>query len=245
MTTDYNPIAGQYKQSKYQPWRTYVEIFTLMNLIGDPAGKTVVDLACGEGFYSRKVKQKGAAKVLGVDLSEGMIEMARDQETEQGLGIAYQVGDVRGLNLNAEHDLAIAAYLLNYARDREELAAMCEGIARCLRPGGRFVTVNSSTMLDYQTAPCYRHYGFETHAVGEFREGMPVTWTFFVEDGAFDIENYFLDASVHEEMLRSAGFREIRWHQPGLSPEGIAAHGRDYWTCFMEHPPIVAIECVK
>jgi ubiquinone/menaquinone biosynthesis C-methylase UbiE len=124
-----------------------------MSLIGDPAGKAVVDLACGEGFYTRRVKQKGAEKVLGVDLSKRMIELARAQETEQERGIEYRVADVRGLDLGVEHDLAIAAYLLNYARDRDELGAMCDGIARCLRPGGRFVTVNSSPVLDFRTAP--------------------------------------------------------------------------------------------
>jgi hypothetical protein len=36
MTTDYDPIAEQYKRSKLQPWRTYIEAFTLMDLIGDP-----------------------------------------------------------------------------------------------------------------------------------------------------------------------------------------------------------------
>ena len=76
MTTDYNPIAEQYAKSKYQPWRTYVETFTLMNLIKDPTGQTVVDLACGEGFYTRMIKKRGAACVLGVDLSEGMIQLA-------------------------------------------------------------------------------------------------------------------------------------------------------------------------
>jgi len=81
METNYNTIAGQYQQSKYQPWRTYIESFTLMELIGDPTGKSVVDLACGEGFYSRQVKQKGAAKLLGVDLSKGMIQLAREQES--------------------------------------------------------------------------------------------------------------------------------------------------------------------
>jgi hypothetical protein len=39
MTTDYNPIAEQYGRSKHQTWRTYIETFILMNLIGDPAGR--------------------------------------------------------------------------------------------------------------------------------------------------------------------------------------------------------------
>jgi len=245
MTTNYDPIAEQYGRSKYQPWRTHIETFTLMNLIGDPTGKTVVDLACGEGFYTRMLKKKGAATVLGVDLSEGMIQLARDQEAEQGLGIEYKLGDARDLVLEEQRDLAVAAYLLNYARDRDELGAMCRTIAGCLKPGGRFVTVNSSPMVDYHTTPSYRQYGFETRAMDELCEGMPVTWTFFLKDSSFDIENYFLDVAVHEEVFRSAGFQEIRWHQPMLSPEGIAAHGIDYWTCFMEHPPIVGIECIK
>jgi SAM-dependent methyltransferase len=120
-----------------------------MTLIGDPAGNAVADIACGEGFYSRMVRKRGAAKVIGVDLSEKMIELARASEAEQRLGIDYVVGDARNLALGADYDLAIAAYLLNYARDRADLDAMCNGIARCLRPGGRFVTVNCSLACDF------------------------------------------------------------------------------------------------
>jgi 2-polyprenyl-3-methyl-5-hydroxy-6-metoxy-1,4-benzoquinol methylase len=49
VTTDYDPIAEQYKRAKLQPWRTHVESFTLMNLLGDLSGKSVVDVACGDG----------------------------------------------------------------------------------------------------------------------------------------------------------------------------------------------------
>jgi hypothetical protein len=65
-----------------------------------------------------------------------MIALARAQEAEHRLGIDYIVGDARELTLGVEYDLAVAAYLLNYARDRAELGAMCNGIAHCLRPGG-------------------------------------------------------------------------------------------------------------
>src|SRR5437870_1810954 len=92
MTTNYDPIAEQYKRSKQQPWRAHVEAFTLMTLIGDPAGKAVIDFACGEGFYTRMIRQRGAAKVTGVDLSEKIIKLARASEAEQRLGIDYIVG---------------------------------------------------------------------------------------------------------------------------------------------------------
>ena len=81
---------------------------------------------------------------------------------------------------------------------------MCSGIARCLKPGGRFVTVNSNPACDFAAAPSYRKYGFETSVVGPFREGAPITWTFYLEGGPFSIENYFLDREIHEAALRAA-----------------------------------------
>jgi toxoflavin synthase len=242
MTTNYDPIAEQYKRAKQQPWRVHIEAFTLVTLIGDPAGKAVIDIACGEGFYTRIIRQRGAAKVTGVDLSEKMIGLARASEAQQRLGIDYVVGDGRDLAV-ADYDLAVAAYFLNYAHDRGELNAMCRGIARCLKPGGRFVTVNSNPACDFSAAPSYRKYGFETSVVGPFCEGAPVTWTFYLEDGPFAIENYFLGVELHEEALRAAGFRDIRWHQPMVSPEGRSGHGHDYWSDLLNHPPVVFIEC--
>lgn len=245
MTTDYDPIAEQYKRSKQQPWRTHIEAYGLLQLLGDPTGLSVLDLACGEGFYTRMVRQRGAARVTGVDLSEGMIELARKQEDKHKQGIEYLVADARGFEPASACDLVIAAYLLNYAADRQELQAMCNGIARCLKPGGRFITVNSSASLHVPTAPSYRKYGFETAVIGEWREGAPITWTFFLDDGAFAIENYHLDEAAHEAAFRAAGFREIRWHEPRVSPEGEAASGRAFWDDFLSHPPITLIECVK
>ena len=49
MMTNYDPIAEQYKRSKQQPWRAHIEAFTLMRLIGNPTGKTVIDMPAGKG----------------------------------------------------------------------------------------------------------------------------------------------------------------------------------------------------
>jgi toxoflavin synthase len=243
MTTDYDPIAEQYKRAKLQPWRAHVEAFTLMNLIGDLAGKAVVDVACGEGFYTRILRKRGAAKVTGLDLSPKMIELARNSEARQPLGIEYLVGDGRDMNFGPVFDLAAAAYFLNYAHDRAELDAMCRGIARCLKPGGRFVTVNSNPAWDFSSAPSYRKYGFEASVGGSFQEQVPIIWTFYLDDGPLQIENYYLSVQTHETALRAAGFREVRWHRPLLSPEAEAADGRSYWSDLLDHPPLTFIEC--
>lgn len=245
MTTNYDPIAELYQRSKQQPWRTHIECFTLMELLGDLRGMIVLDVACGEGFYTRMIRRGGAARVIGVDLSQGMIDLARRQESQHQLGIEYMVADARELPDTGQFDLAVTAYLLNYARTEDELQAMCDGIACSLKPGGRFATVNCNPALTFPTAPSYRKYGFETTVSGDWKEGAPIQWTFHLSDGTFAIENYHLSVATHERALREAGFRAIRWHAPRLSPEGLLANEREFWSSLLDQPPVTFIECVK
>lgn len=245
MTTDYDPIAEQYQLSKLQPWRTYLECHTLLELVGDPTGLTVLDVACGEGFYSRLIRRRGAAAVTGVDLSQGMIALAQQQEDQHPLGIRYVQGDARDPGTLPAHDLAVAAYLLNYSQTEEELQAMCSGVARALKPGGRFVTVNCNPGLDFPTAPSYRPFGFETSVRGPWGPGAPITWTFYLDESTFEIENYHLSIPAHESALRNAGFREIRWHAPRLSPSAVPGPEGEFWTPFLTAPPVTFLECIK
>ena len=46
-----------------------------------------MDVACGFGFYTRLLKQRGAAQVIGVDISPEMVRLAHQQEQADPLGI--------------------------------------------------------------------------------------------------------------------------------------------------------------
>jgi toxoflavin synthase len=243
MTTDYDAIAGEYKRAKLQPWRTHVELFTLLKLIGDVSGTAVVDLACGEGFYTRRFRLAGAGKTVGVDLSRGMIELAQEEERRIPLGIQYLVGDGRALPFINEFDLASAAYLLNYARNRDDLLAMCRGIFASLRPGGRFVTVNSNPIAHLNSFPSFRKYGFEVKSAGLLTEGSPYSWVFHLGHQTITVENYYMTNGALESTLRAAGFREIKWHPAKLYPEAPADGG--YWSDFLDHSPIIFNECTR
>ena len=243
MATDYNVIAERYGRAKLEPWRSLIETFSLLDMVGDLTGHSVVDLACGEGYYSRVLKWRGAGKVVGIDLSERMIDLARAAEKAHPLGIEYLVGDCRDIHPKEPFDLAVAAFLLNNAKNRSELASMCRGVARCLNPGGRFVTANTNSEIDLAGAAALRRYGLHVGTEGELRDGTPMNWTFDLEDGPLRVESYYLNAVAHEEALRSAGFREIRWHRPRLSPAGDVIG--DYWEPFLSLAPVIFIECRK
>jgi toxoflavin synthase len=241
----YAPIAEKYRESKLHPWRQHVEEFTLHRLVGDVAGKAVLDLACGEGFHTRRLKQRGAARVVGVDLSPQMVALARAEEQRHPLGIEYVAGDAATFHPEEPFDVVVAAYLLNYARTAEELLGMCRGVARCLKPGCRFVAVNNHLEQPLHAYAATQKYGLVKRLDGALREGAAITYTLFTEGRSISFDNYYLSPGTYERVLRSAGLGEVRWHAPRLSPQGEAEFGAGYWAAFLEHPPVYFLDCVR
>lgn len=248
MTTDYNKdrVAEQYKQAKQQPWRSRIESYSLLKLIGDLRGKKVVDVACGEGHFTRLLRQAGAAEVVGVDISERMIDLARAQEAEEPLGIEYRVEDARNVVPQQDFDLAVSAWLLVYAHDRTELGQMCRGLASWLRPGGRFVTFTTNPgVYSFQPTPDYRKYGFDVTLADKVYEGAPILFTFHLDDSSLEIENYYLPVSAYESAFAESGYRDFAVHPPKLGPDPNAGDDHDFWVEMLEFPPAILMDCVK
>ena len=247
MTTDYNQIANQYKKAKEQPWRTRTELFSIMNLIGDLTGKSVIDVACGEGWLTRHLRKSGASEVVGVDISKEMIELARWQEAREPLGIEYRVEDARAIGSQQDFDLCVSNWLLVYAHNREELGIMCRGLANRIKPGGRFVTLLTNPALyTWQSHPLdYRKYGISARLPESAYEGAPVALTVHLEDQSIEIENYYLPIEAHESALRDAGFHDVAFHNMTLAPHPQGVDEGDYWNHFLQYPFFVMIDGIK
>ncbi len=244
MATDYNAFAKEYQVSKLLPWRNYVESHTFFGLAGDLADLNVLDLACGEGFYTRQIKYRGAAEVTGVDISEGMIRLAREAEAASPLGLKYYCQDVLLLDLDKKFDLICASYLLNYARTVDELDQMSRVVVNHLKPGGRFITINSNP--DYRgSVEIMFPYGF-TRENESYEEGALITYRFYQSDAShIAVTNYHLDKSTHERALQGAGLSQIQWHSVAVSPEGIEQYGTAYWSAILSWQPIIGLTCVR
>ncbi|MCB9963295.1 MAG: class I SAM-dependent methyltransferase [Hyphomonas sp.] len=104
-------------------------------LLPELGGKRVADLGCGFGWASRWFREQGAASVLGLDLSQNMIERARADTTDSA--IAYRIADLDTLELQeASFDLVYSALTFHYVADFERLIRM---IHAALAPGGDLV----------------------------------------------------------------------------------------------------------
>jgi SAM-dependent methyltransferase len=245
MVTDYDRIGEKYRNSKELPFRRHVELYTYFEILGDLKGKTVLDLACGDGYYTRRVHRRGAAAVVGVDLSSKMIALARAKTAGKTADIHYRVGDARSLGSIGDFDVVIAAYLLNYARSGQELQDMCGTIAVNLKTGGRFVGINNNPSQPPASFPSCRKYGFTKTLRGPLVPGASIVYRFLRRGQRFEIENYYLDRDTHERAFQQAGFRRFRWCDVVVSPEGTRRHGKAFWRDFMTFQPITAMEALK
>lgn len=112
----------------------------MLDLAGVTRGMRVLDVACGRGEPSvpaaHRVGPEG--RVLGVDLVEGVLEMARERARREGLdNIAFQVADAEALPVGeGTFDVATLRWGLMYMREPERALA---SIHRALKPGGALV----------------------------------------------------------------------------------------------------------
>jgi len=106
-------------------------------LIGDVRGRLVLDLACGEGYNTRILAKKGA-KVTGVDFSEKLVGLARQEEAKEKLGICYRVLDATDLKEFSSNHFDLVTCFMSLQDIKNDKGAISE-VARVLRNQGRFV----------------------------------------------------------------------------------------------------------
>jgi SAM-dependent methyltransferase len=98
-----------------------------------PHGKALLDVGCGEGYFSRVLRENGAERVVGCDISPDLIKEAEEQDRDG----EYQVFDIAsGPPPGGTFD-AVTAYMV--LMDLPDLAASYQNIFASLVPSGRFV----------------------------------------------------------------------------------------------------------
>jgi SAM-dependent methyltransferase len=122
------------------------------HLLGDVAGRHVLEIGCGSAPCSRWLRAAGA-DVVALDVSAGMLARAAELNRSTGIAVPLLQADVGALPLSsASMDLACSAFGgLPFVADVE--AALTE-VARVLRPGGRFVaSVNHPMRWPFPDSP--------------------------------------------------------------------------------------------
>lgn len=134
-----------------------------------------MDAGCGNGYLCRSLAKKGA-KVVGVDISKRFIEIARQKEREDPLGIQYYVGSL--CDLNMFEDETFDAVVSNLTlMDVLDLEKAINELYRVLKKNGKLV---------FSMHPCFAsppvHGWVKVPEDSERKED----WIYFKVDRYFD-----------------------------------------------------------
>ena len=173
-------------------------------------GERILDLGCGDGALTQAIAETGAS-VVGVDGSPDMLEAARAR------GLDVRLMDGQALTFRSEFDAVFSNAALHWMTSPERVI---EGVARALKPGGRFVAEFGGRGSVAAIAPAIRAVarGFG----GDAAEATP--W-------------FFPSAEVYAGMLEQGGFAVRRiglFARPTPLRTGMEAWLRVFRKSFFE-----------
>jgi 2-polyprenyl-3-methyl-5-hydroxy-6-metoxy-1,4-benzoquinol methylase len=210
-------------------------------------GETVLEIACGNGVFARRMAQLGV-HVIATDFSAELLERARARTSEHTDRIEYRLLDAtREEQIVALGKLRFDAAVCNMAiMDMAEIDPLMRGIRQVVKPGGRFVFS--------LTHPCFNHTGMalcaeEATVNGELITTYSIKVTKYLHSSpqkgiamvGQPVPHYYFDRPLH--VLFNACFRA------GLVLDGLEEPAFDHphdgsqsrrlltWINYHEIPP--------
>jgi SAM-dependent methyltransferase len=198
------------------------------------ADKRVLDLGCGLGYFAREARERGARQVVGVDLSERMLDEARRRTTDPG--IVYVRDSLEAFSAEpAAFDLVVSSLALHYIAD---YAGLVRRIATWLAPGGRLAfSVEHPIFTADGTSDWYKGPdGAALHwPVDRYRDEGERRTRWFV-DG---VVKYHRTVETYVNALLDAGLRLVRLEEPEAEAALLAE--KPEWQQERRRPPFLLL----
>ncbi len=162
-STTWGHVAGWYHEHVSESEDTYHEKVikpSLLHALGDVRGKQILDVACGQGFFSRALHAAGA-HVTGIDIAPELIEIAKKAGPAD---ISYLVASADRIPLPDESfDVAICVLALQNIKN---LSGTLAQVSKLLKKGGIFATVLNHPAF---RIPRRSHWGYDSDVKVQFR----------------------------------------------------------------------------
>ena len=102
---DWSTVRANLEKREAEYYEAFWKVLSNIN------GIDILDLACGTGNYTRKLKQKGANRIVGVDISSQMILQAKKMAEQNRESIEYHTGGCATFSIESTFDIVNAQFL--------------------------------------------------------------------------------------------------------------------------------------
>lgn len=202
----------------YNNWSNYIEEL-LPNI---KKSKRLLELACGTGNLTLPLMEKGY-DVIGIDISEDMLTVAKDKLLQQGYDTLFIQQDMINLELNEVFDIVICGCDgINYITDLDDLLKLFRTVIGHLSEDGAFLfdisseyklrhIIGNNTFGENQGDLCYLWENY----FDEEKRLVEMDLTFFLQEGDFyrKYEEHHIQRAYSQEeiisALKIAGFSGI------------------------------------
>lgn len=169
----------------------------------------ILDVATGTGDFAIQASDINNSSIVGIDISEGMLETGRKKI--QRLGLTHRIRLVNGdsENLQFEDNYFDAVIVAFGVRNFEHLEQGLREINRVLKPGGRLVILEISEPDRFPWKQLFDFYFRKILPItGKFVSGDSHAYTYLPESvAAFPKGRAFLDR------LKTTGFEQANWER--------------------------------
>ena len=181
-------------------WRKKV-----VKLVKTAHPKSILDIATGTGDLAINLTQTGATKIIGLDISPGMLEVGKEKVTEKNLQekVEMVIGDSENLPFeDASFDAITVAFGV---RNFENLEKGLREIQRVLKPKGTFVVLETSVPTKFPFKQGYFFYSkYVLPTIGRLFSKDKIAYNYLSESAAV-----FPFGEEFNNILRKTGFIHV------------------------------------
>lgn len=214
------------------------EWITFRTLFPDLRDKKMLDLGCGFGWHCRYARELQARSVVGVDLSENMLERAKAMTEDPQ--IEYRRLAIEDIDFaEGEFDVVISSLALHYV---ERFDLICHKVYHCLAPGGTFVLSVEHPIFTALAAQdwYYGQQGEKLHwPIDNYHEEGPRQSRFLDND----VIKYHRTVTTHINALIESGFSIMKLSE--LQPTQDMLDKNSAWQEEIRRPMFLLISAVK
>lgn len=209
--------------------------------LGTDDVRRVLDFGCGPGRTAREIADEYGVAVTGVDRSAEMLRLAtRDRRPLIDYQLTATTADPLVFLADASIDAAWSCFVFTHVADVAELRRIATAVRRVLRPGGRYVLMESNP-----AAIGVRFASFQTGEPGRcYRPGEARSVRLYGPRAGLEFTDHHWPAFTYREVLAYAGFARISTIRPCATPEQakrIATRTGAAAVAESEHAPLLIV----
>ena len=197
----------------------------ILRMIAPKKDHRILDIACGQGYFSRLCGQKGA-EIVGIDQSQVLIQKAIEQAGSQE---RYIIGNVETLDIY-KLGLFDTVFSVLALENIKKISAMMQGIQKVLKKDGKVVLVLLHPSF---RIPQHSDWGFNTKKSLQYR-----TVEKYLSEIAIAIDLApFKGAKDTKKITTTTFHRSLQWYMKTFRAAGFAITSIEEWISHKKSQP--------